>query len=406
MAGSISTQPGISTGTLSKFHRSYSMGQGWAVAQQQGSFNPKGTTVNFDENQHPKVVYRRRNNSTSEGDGSLLICYPSENLRRLVPEKILASSIVQTAVSRAPVVESVVDESSKCHNANDHIETKVAPIDNVTNNEQAPASVTKTSSVSGSSSNKTRECYEIKAAAESTLELETSAQLNILLARPAMSFITQKHDLDKLRYAMKRSLRIATCRIYSLQALNWLLRSVTQSVCLHDLMWWFVSSLSVSSMEVVDGKCDDTEVALEHPVSLTQISGRFSHMITQSLHLFLQSVADLTLFLPAGSPLQRIAIQCFGIRFRQADHQFLHSSHVFGNISKILSKSDEQDDLLAISTMVTTIGAENTVGQMTDAEHNFQGGAAGAKLMNYTDLNGMFEVREYLTLYQFAKTKN
>ena len=26
--------------------------------------------------------------------------------------------------------------------------------------------------------------------------------------------------------------------------MNWLLRSVTQAVCLHDLLWWFVSALT------------------------------------------------------------------------------------------------------------------------------------------------------------------
>lgn len=29
-----------------------------------------------------------------------------------------------------------------------------------------------------------------------------------------------------------------------MQAMNWLLRSVTQPVCLHDLLWWFVTSLT------------------------------------------------------------------------------------------------------------------------------------------------------------------
>lgn len=29
-----------------------------------------------------------------------------------------------------------------------------------------------------------------------------------------------------------------------MQALNWLLKSVTQPICLHDLLWWFVTSLS------------------------------------------------------------------------------------------------------------------------------------------------------------------
>lgn len=40
------------------------------------------------------------------------------------------------------------------------------------------------------------------------------------------------------------------CRVYAMQALNWLIRSVTQPVCLHDLLWWFVTSLTPSDTDV------------------------------------------------------------------------------------------------------------------------------------------------------------
>lgn len=36
-----------------------------------------------------------------------------------------------------------------------------------------------------------------------------------------------------------------------MQALNWLLRCVTQPVCLHDLLWWFVTSLTPAETDVV-----------------------------------------------------------------------------------------------------------------------------------------------------------
>ncbi|XP_017493583.1 PREDICTED: E3 ubiquitin-protein ligase highwire-like, partial [Rhagoletis zephyria] len=425
MTGSMSTQPGVgtgggsNTGTLSKFHRSFSMGQGWAVAQQQGTFQLKNVAANADEAQQTKVVFRRRNNSTSESDGALLICYPSENLRRLVPESILNSSIVHPAVQR--LVNADVGGVGATKSQQHSFEQ---PERESNENDEKPMNTecggVKTKEYNYSAGNVTLKPSGVrdKDSSSTLLDLELSQQVNVLLQRPAMAFITQKHDLEKLRYAMKRSLRIAACRIYSLQALNWLLRSVTQSICLHDLMWWFVSSLTISAIEMIDGKYEDAEPALEHPVTYTQISGRFSHLITQSLHVFLQSVADLTLYLPLGSPLQRIAIQCFGIRFRQTDHQFLHNSHVFGNISKILSKSDEQDDVMAVSSMgmagaVAVEGGGNSTG-MHDVEHNLQsvggvggggggggGGAvvgvaggppAGAKIICYSDLNGMFEV--------------
>lgn len=49
------------------------------------------------------------------------------------------------------------------------------------------------------------------------------------------------------------------CRVYAMQALNWLLRYVTQPVCLHDLLWWFVTSLTPAEADV-DGE-DEPKVS-------------------------------------------------------------------------------------------------------------------------------------------------
>ena len=38
---------------------------------------------------------------------------------------------------------------------------------------------------------------------------------------------------------------------------------------------------------------------------------------------------------------QQMAVRCWCLKFHQTDHQFLHESHVFSNISRILSKSEE-----------------------------------------------------------------
>jgi E3 ubiquitin-protein ligase MYCBP2 len=162
------------------------------------------------------------------------------------------------------------------------------------------------------------------------------------LTRPTISFIFEKHDLDKLRYLLRKNLRKAICSVYGLQALNWLLRTVTQTMCIHDIMWWFVSSLVPTKNDSENVlKLEESDVSYEHPVAISNVDDRIQHLLSQSLHLLLQSIADVTLALPAGSALQRLAIQCFGIKFKPSDHQFLHNSHVFGNISKILSKSEE-----------------------------------------------------------------
>jgi len=84
-------------GALSKFHRSVSMGQGWSLSDQQNLSQLHNVKSNKDEQRLPKVVYRRRNNSITGTDGSLLMCCPSENLRKLVPDNLLSSSYVHAA---------------------------------------------------------------------------------------------------------------------------------------------------------------------------------------------------------------------------------------------------------------------------------------------------------------------
>ena len=78
-----------------------------------------------------------------------------------------------------------------------------------------------------------------------------------LLMRPVMLFVLQQHNLQHLQYAMKQALRRAACRVYAMQAFNWLLRSVTQPIGLHDLMWWFVSSLTPIVPDSMDVNDDD-----------------------------------------------------------------------------------------------------------------------------------------------------
>ncbi|KAF5304151.1 hypothetical protein FQA39_LY01936 [Lamprigera yunnana] len=173
-----------------------------------------------------------------------------------------------------------------------------------------------------------------------------------LLQRPVMLFILQQHDLDSLQLAMKQALRKAMCRVYAMQALNWLLKSVTQPVCLHDLLWWFVTSLTPLDIDTEGEednkphrKLDEQEMNIcEHPLSDITIAGEAVSPLSSTFHGLLQTVADLMVLLPMGSALQQMAVRCWGLRFVPADHSFLHRSQVFSNISKILSRSEELED--------------------------------------------------------------
>ncbi|XP_032681446.1 E3 ubiquitin-protein ligase MYCBP2 isoform X15 [Odontomachus brunneus] len=247
------------------------------------------------------VMMRKRNNSSSEMNneaGSSLLCYPSAALQKLVP-----------SMDQSAIVSSSQTEVAN----NDRIE---------------------------------------------------------ILMRPVMLFVLQQHNLQHLQLAMKQALRRAACRVYAMQALNWLLRSVTQPICLHDLLWWFVSSLTpVAPPDTADTNDDDNRTekkeehdmigVSEHPLSDLVIAGESVNPLPTVFHTLLQTIADLMLLPPLGSPLQQAAIRCWGIRFTPADHMFLHRSHVFSNISKILSRSEEEEDV----TMSMHESHQSTVSQ-------------------------------------------
>lgn len=59
------------------------------------------------------------------------------------------------------------------------------------------------------------------------------------------------------------------CRVYAMQSLNWLLRSVTQPVCLHDLLWWFVTSLSPIDVELESEEDNKPPRKIEDQVCVT-----------------------------------------------------------------------------------------------------------------------------------------
>lgn len=90
-------------------------------------------------------------------------------------------------------------------------------------------------------------------------EVTTNDRIEILM-RPVMLFVLQQHNLQHLQLAMKQALRRAACRVYAMQALNWLLRSVTQPICLHDLLWWFIASLTPTiSPDIPDTNDEDNK---------------------------------------------------------------------------------------------------------------------------------------------------
>ncbi|XP_075447064.1 E3 ubiquitin-protein ligase MYCBP2 isoform X9 [Ascaphus truei] len=172
---------------------------------------------------------------------------------------------------------------------------------------------------------------------------------------PVLAFVIQHHDLEGLEIAMKQALRKSACRVFAMEAFNWLLCNVIQTTSLHDLLWHFVASLTPAPMEPEEEEDEenkankenaeqekDTRVC-EHPLSDIVIAGEAAHPLPDTFHRLLQTISDLMMSLPGGSSLQQMALRCWSLKFKQSDHQFLHQSNVFHHINNILSKSDDGD---------------------------------------------------------------
>ena len=131
--------------------------------------------------------------------------------------------------------------------------------------------------------------------------------------------------------------------------LAWLLRSVSQPNCLHDLFWWYASSLEPKSenaeMKHVSLKgiqfvyisfilefklCILMKEGLDnglwrirsHPLS--ESPAAIFPLLSESFYLLLQTMADIMPHLPIGSPLLEMAVKCWGVSFSRKDHRFLH----------------------------------------------------------------------------------
>ncbi|XP_029559556.1 E3 ubiquitin-protein ligase MYCBP2 isoform X1 [Salmo trutta] len=175
---------------------------------------------------------------------------------------------------------------------------------------------------------------------------------------PVLAFVIQHHDLEGLEVAMKHALRKSTCRVFAMEAFNWLLCNVIQTTSLHDILWHFVASLTPSPFEPEEEEEEENKApgnkkivmeqerdlaVCEHPLSDIVIAGEAAHPLPHTFHRLLQTISDLMLSLPSGSSLQQMALRCWSLKFKQSDHQFLHQSNVFHHINNILSKSDDGD---------------------------------------------------------------
>ncbi|CAD5120813.1 DgyrCDS9371 [Dimorphilus gyrociliatus] len=163
---------------------------------------------------------------------------------------------------------------------------------------------------------------------------------------PVVIFVKSKQNVDLLEMACKQAIRKAACKVFALQAFDWLLKIATQSSCIHDVLWSFIAALSpIGENGSKLTPPPPGSFAGKNPVRDIEIAGLASGCVSRLLQRFLQDVADLITHLSPSSSIQMMAIRCFSIDFYQQDHAFLHKCRIFNRIDEILSKSESLGDL-------------------------------------------------------------
>lgn len=205
------------------------MGQGWPSQ----SLTNRYSYQNDDNFDHQKVVLRRKNPLGSDSDGSSSLCQPSENLRKLVPEEVFnfnaavqSYSKMASVMMAAPSKASAITENLDAKNEND-VDEPFLTIDGDPQDHEFVMVARH-----GEPRAKQRCAIESFVGDVDMLKPASNAALSKmpnLLARPTIAFCFQSHNLERLRYAMKRNLRIATLRLWALQAMNWYMLIVSQT---------------------------------------------------------------------------------------------------------------------------------------------------------------------------------
>lgn len=206
---------------LSKFHRSMSMGQGWPSQSLTNRYSYQNDD-NFDQQ---KVVLRRKNPLASDSDGSSSLCQPSENLRKLVPEEVFnfnaavqSYSKMASVMMATPSKGSAISENLDAKNEN-AVDKPFLAIGGDAHDHEFVMAARHVEPRA-----KQRCAVEsIVGNVDMTKPAPNAALIEMpnLLVRPTIAFCFQSHNLERLRYAMKRNLRIATLRLWALQAMNW-----------------------------------------------------------------------------------------------------------------------------------------------------------------------------------------
>jgi E3 ubiquitin-protein ligase MYCBP2 len=163
-------------------------------------------------------------------------------------------------------------------------------------------------------------------------------------------------DVDLARLLLKRQFRQAYRRFQGLAAFSQLLKCVSSIGGAQDVLWGLVASQQAAKLLPAEALSDKPDAAADadrfdqrgkrdamplgrHPLIGLARGGLLSAMARRAHYRLLLDILDLMRALPASVPLQAVALQAWAIPFSEEDRSFLHRSHIFSLVSKLIHES-------------------------------------------------------------------
>ncbi|EJW75847.1 hypothetical protein WUBG_13244 [Wuchereria bancrofti] len=118
---------------------------------------------------------------------------------------------------------------------------------------------------------------------------------NASLRRPVLTFVMERHNLDRIREAMATAVARATFFAHSFRVWNWLLKMVSTESSVADILWQYLTAMN-SYVPLCRWRKNNLRLAtnlrlLPHPWRVCYLAGPVANKMVQQLHSFLHTVA-------------------------------------------------------------------------------------------------------------------
>ncbi|VBB27565.1 unnamed protein product [Acanthocheilonema viteae] len=122
-----------------------------------------------------------------------------------------------------------------------------------------------------------------------------STNQNVSLRRPVLAFVTERHNLARIREAMATAVARATFFAHSFRVWNWLLKLVSTESSVADILWQYLTAMN-SYVPLCRWRKNNLRLAtnlrlLPHPWHVCYLAGPIASKMIHQLHSFLHTVA-------------------------------------------------------------------------------------------------------------------